>query len=183
MKPLLITIVFLLNNPDFSRENVPGFIEEMKAAYFTTLADKPIEWKVRYVRLPKNRCARMAKDLKATHNRLFCLLRVARHRFPREQVIHFLVPPIYQYGEKWMAGVSVFQCEGSVSYSTIEERNSKGEDRYFESLVGAAHEIFHDLGAHHIDTATLMNPAPFQFAHMGYAPIDPKSLKEVNQCF
>jgi len=48
MNSLLITIVFLTQNVDFDRSQVPGFVEAYKAKYEQQIG-QPIEYRVRYL--------------------------------------------------------------------------------------------------------------------------------------
>jgi len=183
MNSLLITIVFLTQNVDFDRSQVPGFVEAYKAKYEQQIG-QPIEYRVRY--LNTKACSKWANDIgsSARANRWYCLAGIARKRFSRQGLVHFLVPPVIQNGTKWMTGVSSMKCASSVSYSVIERTNSKGEDRYLHSLSAMVHEIGHGIGADHIASPTVMNSGVLGLVKDKLLDFDEVSIQEIRgRCF
>lgn len=183
MNSLLITIVFLTQNLDFDRSQVPGFIEAYKAKYEAQIG-QPIEYRVRY--LNTKACSKWANDIGsgARANRWYCLAGLARRRLSkRQRAIHFLVPPVVVNGVKWMSGVSSMKCNSAISYSVIENFNSKGEARYLHSLSAMVHELGHGLGAEHIDTPTVMNSNVLGLVKDELLDFDPVSIQEMGRCF
>ena len=184
MNTLLITLVFLTRSLDFDRSQVPGFVEAYKAKYEQQIG-QPIEYKVRY--LNTKACSKWANDIgtSARANRWYCLAGLARRRFSkRQRAIHFLVPPVIVNGVKWMSGVSSMKCNSAVSYSVIENFNSKGEARWLNSAVAMAHEIGHSLGAEHLNTPTVMHPGALALVKDKLLDFDPASVQEIREgCF
>lgn len=182
MNSLLITIVFLTQNLDFDRSQVPGFVEAYKAKYEQQIG-QPIQYKVRY--LNTKACSKWANDIgtSARAKRWYCLAGLARRRFSKGQAVHFLAPPVVVNGVKWMSGVSSMKCNSAVSYSVIENFNSKGEARWLNSAVAMAHEIGHSLGAEHISTPTVMNAGALALVKDELLDFDPVSVQEMRRCF
>jgi hypothetical protein len=183
MKSLIITLVFMTQNPDFDRADVPQMVEMLKAKYSEQLG-VPLRFRIRHLNTSK--CSEWANDVgsSARANRWYCLAGIARKRFSRQGLVHFLVPPVVQNGTKWMTGVSSMKCAGSVSYSVIERTNSKGEDRYLHSLSAMVHEVGHGLGADHIDSPTVMNSGVLGLVKDRLLDFDKKSIQEIrNKCF
>lgn len=183
MNSLLITIVFLTQNLDFDRSQVPGFVEAYKAKYEQQIG-QPIEYRVRY--LNTKACSKWATDIgsSARANRWYCLAGLARRRFSkRQRAIHFLVPPVVVNGVKWMSGVSSMKCNSAVSYSVIENFNSKGEARWLHSLTAKAHELSHGLGANHVESQTVMNSGALSLVKDRLLDFDPISVEEMKKCF
>lgn len=183
MKSLLITLVFMTQNQDFDRADVPQMLELLKAKYSEQLG-VPLRFRIRHLNTTK--CSEWANDVgpSARANRWYCLAGVARKRFSRQGLVHFLVPPVVQNGVKWMTGVSSMRCASSVSYSVIERTNSKGEDRYIHSAVALMHEVSHGLGANHIDSPTVMNSGVLGLVKDRLLDFDEVSIQEIrNGCF
>lgn len=183
MKSLLITLVFLTQNPDFDRKDVPQMLELLKAKYSEQLG-VPLRFRIRHLNTSK--CSEWATDVgsSARANRWYCLAGLARKRFTKRGIVHFLVPPVIHEGRKWMTGMSAMKCSGSVSYSVIERENSKGEDRYLHSLSGMIHEIGHGLGGNHVKSETVMNEAVLFLTKDKLLDFDEKSIQEIRgRCF
>lgn len=183
MKSLLITLVFMTQNPDFERKDVPVMLEELKAKYSEQLG-VPLRFRIRHLNTSK--CSQWATDVgsSARANRWFCFAGLARKRFSRRGLVHFLVPPVIHEGRKWMTGMSAMKCAGSVSYSVIERTNSKGEDRYLHSLSAMVHEGGHGLGANHIASPTVMNSGVLGLVKDKLLDFDEVSVQEIrNKCF
>lgn len=183
MNQLLITLVFLTQNLDFDRSQVPEFVEQYKAKYEQQIG-QPIQYKVRYLNTKK--CSQWANDIgsSARANRWYCLAGLARKRFSkRQRAVHFLVPPVVVNGVKWMSGVSSMKCKSAVSYSVIENFNSKGEGRWLHSLTAMAHEIGHSLGSEHINTPTVMHPGALVYVNDKLLDFDQQSIQEMGRCF
>jgi len=183
MKSLLITLVFLTQNPDFDRADVPQMLELLKAKYSEQLG-VPLRFRIRHLNTTK--CSQWASDIgsSARANRWYCLAGLARKRFSRRGLVHFLVPPVIQDGRKWMTGVSSMKCASSVSYSVVERFNSKGEDRWLHSASALIHEVGHGLGADHIDSPTVMNSGVLGLVKDKLLDFDEVSVQEIrNKCF
>jgi hypothetical protein len=183
MKSLLITLVFMTQNPDFDRNDVPQMLEMLKAKYSEQLG-VPLRFRIRHLNTTK--CSQWANDVgpSARANRWYCLAGIARKRFSRQGLVHFLVPPVVHNGVKWMTGMSAMKCAGSVSYSVIERENSKGEDRYLHSLSAMVHEIGHGIGADHIASPTVMNVGVLGLVKDKLLDFDEVSVQEIrNKCF
>ncbi len=183
MNSLLITLVFLTRNLDFDRSQVPELLEQFRGRYEQEIG-VPLRFKIRY--LGSSKCSKWETDVgsSARANRWFCLAGLARKRFTRRGIVHFLVPPVIQDGRKWMTGVSSMKCASAVSYSVVENFNSKGEARYLHSLSAMAHELGHGLGAEHIKSPTVMNSEVLGLVKDKLLDFDPESVQEVrNGCF
>lgn len=183
MKSLLITLVFMTQNQDFDRADVPQMLELLKAKYSEQLG-VPLRFRIRHLNTSK--CSQWANDVgpSARAKRWYCLAGIARKRFSRQGLVHFLVPPVIQDGRKWMTGVSSMRCASAVSYSVIEQQNSKGEDRYIHSAVAAMHEIGHGLGAEHVKSETVMNEGVLFLTKDKLLDFDEVSIQEIRgRCF
>lgn len=184
MNPLLITLVFMAyGQNDFDRTQVPALLEQFQSKYESELG-VPLRFKIRTLNTSK--CVKWATDVgsSARANRWYCLAGIARKRFTRRGLVHFLVPPVIQDGRKWMTGVSSMKCRSAVSYSVVENYNSKGEDRWLHSIEGAAHEIGHGLGADHVKSETVMNEGVLFLVKDKLLDFDPESIQEIRGgCF
>jgi len=183
MNSLLITLVFLTRNLDFDRSQVPELLEQFKGRYEQELG-VPLRFKIRY--LGSSKCSKWETDVgsSARANRWFCLAGLARKRFTKRGIVHFLVPPVIQDGRKWMTGVSSMKCASSVSYSVVENFNSKGEARWLHSISGMVHELSHGLNADHVETPTVMNEGVLFLVKDKLLDFDPESLQEIREgCF
>jgi hypothetical protein len=182
MNTLLITLVFLTRNLDFDRSQVPQLLEQFKGRYEQELG-VPLRFKIRY--LGSSKCSQFEQDVgsSARANRWFCLAGLARKRFTKRGIVHFLVPSVVQDGRKWMTGMSAMKCSSSVSYSVVEKFNSKGEDRWLHSISGFAHELFHGLGSSHVKTPTVMNEGVLFLIKDRLLDIDPVNIEEMKKCF
>lgn len=144
----------------------------------------PLRFKIRY--LGSSKCSKWETDVgsSARANRWYCLAGLARKRFTRRGIVHFLVPPVIQDGRKWMTGVSSMRCASAVSYSVVENFNSKGEARWLHSISGAIHEIGHGLGADHVKSETVMNEGVLFLVQDKLLDFDPASVQEIREgCF
>lgn len=183
MNTLLITLVFLTRNLDFDRSQVPELLEQFRGRYEQELG-VPLRFKIRY--LGSSKCSKWETDVgsSARANRWYCLAGLARKRFTRRGIVHFLVPPVIQDGRKWMTGMSSMKCSSSVSYSVVENYNSKGEARYLHSLSGFSHELSHGLTAQHVKSETVMNEGVLFLVKDKLLDFDPESVQEIREgCF
>lgn len=101
-------------------------------------------------------------------------------------VVHYVFPPYLMDGVLYIGGMSYvcsIKCPGkNSSVSNAEVYSSTtGADRLRHSMIAAAHEIGHALGASHLNSKTLMNYQVLGFAD-GEVKVDKQSLKQINQC-
>ncbi len=183
MNTILITLVFLTRNLDFDRSQVPELLEQFRGRYEQELG-VPLRFKIRY--LGSSKCSQWETDVgsSARANRWYCLAGLARKRFTRRGIVHFLVPPVIQDGRKWMTGVSSMKCASAVSYSVVENYNSKGENRWLHGISAFAHELSHGLRANHIKSPTVMNSDVLGLVKDKLLDFDPASVQEIREgCF
>jgi hypothetical protein len=173
----------MTQNPDFNKADVPVLLEELKAKYSEQLG-VPLRFRIRHLNTSK--CSQWATDVgpSARANRWFCFAGLARKRFSRQGLVHFLVPPVIHDGRKWMAGVSSMKCASSVSYSVVERFNSNGDDRWLHSISAAIHEMGHGMGAEHVPSPTVMNSGVLGLIKDRLLDFDPVNIQEIrSKCF
>lgn len=156
------------------------------------------------IRVLKDFSPAAIRDAQDAEFRLYDLISWAGNKrgyLRRNRLIHFLTPRTL---DGYMVGFSSGACTykmrdsftfknlrtgklftrgGAVSYSTAQLANSLGQGRFQHSIVGALHEIGHDIGAEHVLSNTVMNPAAYAvFDEIGPLAWDQTSLSEIYQC-
>jgi len=184
MNSLLITLVFMLHGQnDFDRTQVQPLLEQFKGRYEAELGVQ-LRFKVRH--LASTKCSQYNNQIGTSDRakRMLCLAGLARKRFTRRGVVHFLTPPIIHEGRKFLAGMSIMKCQSGVNWSVVENYNSKGEARWLHSITAFAHELGHSLRAEHIKSPTVMHEDALPLVQDKLLDFDPESVQEIrNGCF
>lgn len=89
--------------------------------------------------------------------------------------------------DRFIVGYTTHGCHKDNFNSTVvallQSQNQAGQDRKVHSTYVVAHELAHIYGASHIDTPTIMNPAPLPLVTtLGALPFDIKSKREIRRC-
>lgn len=82
----------------------------------------------------------------------------------RKVATHVLAPPWAINGDRYMGGFAYLDTlwRGAFSYSTAQEYNSAGANRFRHTVVGIAHELGHGVfGCEHEQGANVMNPSAY----------------------
>jgi len=101
---------------------------------------------------------------------------------------HAILPPIQHDNSLWLAGQAYQSCISGhkVSTSNATIVSALGEPRYRHSVIAAAHEIGHSLGADHDNSlpATIMHGAALQYVNLwnNWLPISQATLTTIRQC-
>jgi hypothetical protein len=102
---------------------------------------------------------------------------------------HAILPPIQHDNSLWIAGQAYQSCNKyghKISTSNATIVSALGEPRYRHSVIAAAHEIGHSLGADHDDSlpATIMHGAALQYVNLwnNWLPISQATLTTIRQC-
>lgn len=106
-------------------------------------------------------------------------------------ITHFILPPLW-LDPKTLAIAGYSQCECSVGKkgANYSESNALFQNvlkegqpyRYTPSVAAIAHEILHQLGASHAESATIMHPNALALSIDALPHIDPVSMKQINRC-
>jgi hypothetical protein len=85
-------------------------------------------------------------------------------RIVKKVATHVLAPPFAINGERYMGGFAYLDTlwRGAFSYSTVQEYNSAGANRFRHSVVGIVHELGHSVfGCVHEAGANVMNASAY----------------------
>lgn len=96
----------------------------------------------------------------------------------------FLPPSVEADGTRWMWGMAT-QCrpKDGVAVGVALNENVRGDPRVYQSIITAAHEIAHILGAdHNLSNTSIMNPDAIAVSTKNTLRFEQKEFDEMHDC-
>ena len=100
-------------------------------------------------------------------------------------VVHIILPPIYEGGLNWFAGIANGICQSGTEAISLSNAgyDTAGNLRLLASSIGIAHEMAHVLGAGHTETNDLMNTRALELVKTIYPlPVAATTIKGIKKC-
>lgn len=102
-----------------------------------------------------------------------------------KKIYYVALPPFSDGWKRYIAGQS-FICSvrrlPSIAVGNAQMFNQDGVLRFYESAVVMTHELGHSFGAHHEDSASLMNPAATILPGVDKLQFSVTSAYQINKC-